>query len=76
MNALPVIHLQGRTLEVLATGDARVDLFSVTGAALGTLWEGKAGGSLKVSLEGVPSGLYIVKARVSGETVVRKINVR
>ena len=76
MNALPAIHLQGRTLEVLATGDARVDLFSVTGAALGTLWEGKAGGSLKVSLEGVPSGLYIVKARVSGETVVRKINVR
>ena len=76
LNALPVIHLQGRMLEVLALGDARVDLFSVTGAALGTLWEGKAGGSLKVSLEGIPSGLYIVKARVSGETVVRKINVR
>ena len=74
--ALPAIHLQGRALEVTASGNARVDLFSVTGAALGTLWEGEASGSVKVSLEGVPSGLYIVKAKVAGETVVRKINVR
>ena len=76
MPAKAAIHLQGRTLDVTVSGNARVDLFSVTGAALGTLWEGEAGGSLKISLDGVPSGLYVVKVKVLGETFVRKINVR
>ncbi|MBR4785902.1 MAG: T9SS type A sorting domain-containing protein [Fibrobacter sp.] len=70
------IHLQGRTLEIAGSEIARIDLFSVSGATIGTLWEGKASGSVKVSLEGIPSGLYVVKAKVSGETIVRKINVR
>ena len=70
------IHLQGRTLEIAGSEIARIDLFSVSGSTIGTLWEGKAGGSVKVSLEGIPSGLYVVKAKVLGETIVRKINVR
>lgn len=74
--AAPAVALHGRTLEIAGSEIARIDLFSVSGAAVGTLWEGKAGGSVKVSLEGIPSGLYVVKAKVLGETIVRKINVR
>lgn len=70
------IHLQGRTLDVAATGLARIDLFSVSGAALGTLWDGEIPGSVKISLEGVPSGLYVVKVKTADMTAVRKINVR
>ncbi len=74
--AAPAVSLHGRTLEIAGSEIARIDLFSVSGAAVGTLWEGKTGGSVKVSLEGIPSGLYVVKAKVLGETIVRKINVR
>ena len=74
--AAPAVTLHGRTLEIAGSEIARIDLFSVSGAAVGTLWEGKAAGSVKVSLEGIPSGLYVVKAKVLGETIVRKINVR
>ena len=76
MPVVPAIHLRGRTLEVSGTGSARVDLFSVSGATVGTLWKGKVGGSVKISLEGIPSGLYVVKVKTSGETIVRRINVR
>ena len=74
--AAPAVSLHGRTLEIAGSEIARIDLFSVSGAAVGTLWEGKTTGSVKVSLEGIPSGLYVVKAKVLGETIVRKINVR
>ncbi len=74
--ATPTVSLHGRTLEIAGSEIARIDLFSVSGAAVGTLWEGKTGGSVKVSLEGIPSGLYVVKVKVLGETIVRKINVR
>jgi hypothetical protein len=74
--ATPTVSLHGRTLEIAGSEIARIDLFSVSGATIGTLWEGKTGGSVKVSLEGIPSGLYVVKVKVLGETIVRKINVR
>ena len=70
------IYLQGRTLDVAATGLARIDLFSVSGAALGTLWDGEVTGSVKLSLEGIPSGLYVVKVKTADMVSVRKINVR
>lgn len=74
--AAPAVHLRGRMLEVSGSESARVDLFSVSGATVGTLWEGKVGGSVKISLEGIPSGLYVVKVKTSGETIVHRINVR
>lgn len=70
------VRLQGRSLQVTAVGEARVELFSVTGVKVKTLWKGVAQGALNISLGNVPAGLYVVKATVPGKTLLQKVNVR
>ncbi|MCQ2063461.1 MAG: glycosyl hydrolase family 8 [Fibrobacter sp.] len=70
------VRLQGRSLQVTAVGEARVELFSVTGVKVKTLWKGVAQGALNISLGNVPAGLYVVKATAAGKTLFQKINVR
>ena len=72
---VPTLKVHGRTLQANLNGMARVDLFSVTGSLVKTLWSGDAKGSVSVSLKGVPSGLYIAKVSALGATRMYKINV-
>jgi len=72
---VPTLKVHGRTLQANLNGMARVDLFSVTGSLVKTLWNGDSKGSVSVSLKAVPSGLYIAKVSALGATRMYKINV-
>lgn len=70
------LRQQGRSLQLTAVGEARVELFSMTGVKIRTLWNGMAQGSMNMSLDMVPAGLYVVKVTAPGKTLLQKVNVR
>lgn len=72
----PVVSLHGRVLQVSLSGMSRVDLISVTGVALRTLWNGDVMGNVGASLVDVPSGRYILRIQSAGSTWVQKLNLK
>ena len=74
--AAPVVSMHGRTLQVNYAGFARVDLFSVTGSAVRTLWDGNAAGSVELGLRGVPAGIYVVRVQTAAGLHMQKIRLQ
>ena len=78
LNALsvnaPKMTLAGRTLQVSATGKVNVDLISMTGAVVKSFSK-DANGSASVSLNALPSGLYVVRVMNAGATTLKKIKL-
>ena len=70
----PKMTLSGRTLQIDANGNVRVDLISMTGSVLMT-FDRQAKGSLNVSLKAVPNGLYVVRVKNAGVTSLKKIKL-
>ena len=70
----PMMTLAGRTLQLDVNGDVRVDLISMTGSVLKS-FDKNATGSVSVSLNGVPSGLYVVRVKNAGVTSLKKIKL-
>lgn len=66
---------QGRTLHVNAVGHVRVDMFSVTGTAVKTLWSGNVSGSMEMSLKGIPAGIYVLRVQTAGGSHMKKIRL-
>jgi hypothetical protein len=66
---------QGRTLHVNAVGHVRVDMFSVTGTAVKTLWNGNVSGSMEMSLKGIPAGIYVLRVQTAGGSHMKKIRL-
>jgi endo-1,4-beta-D-glucanase Y len=70
----PKMTLSGRTLQIVANGNVRVDLISMTGSVLKS-FDNHANGSLNVSLKSVPNGLYVVRVKNAGVTSLKKIKL-
>ena len=70
----PKMTLDGRTLRFNADGNVRVDLISMTGSVLKS-FDKDAKGSVSISLNGVPSGLYVVRVKNAGLTSLKKIKL-
>jgi len=70
----PKMTLAGRTLQVSATGKVHVDLISMTGAVVKS-FSRDAAGCASVSLNAVPSGLYVVRVMNAGATTLKKIKL-
>ena len=69
-----MMTLAGRTLQLNVNGDVRVDLISMTGSVLKSFGK-NATGSVSVSLNDVPSGLYVVRVKNAGVTSLKKIKL-
>ena len=70
----PKMTLSGRTLQIAANGNVRVDLISMTGSVLKS-FDRQVKGSLNVSLKAVPNGLYVVRVKNAGVTSLKKIKL-
>ena len=70
----PKMTLSGRTLEFSAKGDVRVDVISMTGSVV-TSFNKNATGSVSVSLNAIPSGLYVVRVKNAGVSNLKKIKL-
>jgi hypothetical protein len=73
--AVPAFAVHGRTLQVNYAGFARVDLFSVTGAAVKTLWKGSVDGTVSVGLQGIPGGIYVVRMHTQNGSTMQKVRL-
>ena len=71
---VPKMELSGRTLLLSVNGNVRVDLISMTGAVAKS-YDRSSTGSVSVSFDAVPSGLYIVPTRIQTriQILVKKI---
>ena len=47
----------------------------MTGAAVKTLWNGNATGSMGIALQGIPAGIYVVRAQTADGLQMRKIRL-
>jgi len=72
---VPAFSVHGRTLQVNYAGFARVDLFSVTGAAVKTLWKGHVDGTVSVGLQGIPGGIYVVRMHTQNGSTMQKVRL-
>lgn len=72
----PSIALHGRVLQLGFDGNARVDLLSVTGVHVKSLWDGSVTAGSNVSLAQIPSGTYLVRVQSQGANWVQKVNVK
>lgn len=72
---VPAFSVHGRTLQVNYAGFARVDLFSVTGAAVKTLWKGHVDGTVSVGLQGIPGGIYVVRMHTQNGSTMKKVRL-
>lgn len=68
--------LNGRTLQMNLMGNVRVDLFTVTGNVVKTLWNGTMNGSESISLQGIPSGTYVIRVNAPGLSQQQALKVR
>lgn len=68
--------LNGRSLQMNLDGVVRVDLFSVTGNVVKTLWNGTMSGSESISLRGIPSGIYVIRVNAPGLSQQQVLKVR
>lgn len=74
--AVAAISLSGRTLSLNYAGSVRADLLSINGQVVKPLWSGEMKGSASVSLQGIPSGLYLVRIQTASGVSVQKLKVR
>ena len=72
---VPAFSVHGRTLQVNYAGFARVDLFSVTGAAVKTLWKGHVDGTVSVGFQGIPGGIYVVRMHTQNGSTMQKVRL-
>ncbi|SHK27472.1 glycosyl hydrolase family 8 [Fibrobacter sp. UWB12] len=70
----PKMTLSGRTLQLETDGKVHVDLISVTGSVLKS-FDKDARGTVAISLNGVPSGLYVVRVKNANSAVLKKIKL-
>lgn len=70
------VKLQGRILQVNLSGMSRVDLISVTGVVLKTLWNGAVKDYISASLIDVPSGRYILRIQSANSTQIQNLNLK
>ncbi len=70
------LRLEGRTLQMSVNGKASVDLVSVTGNVVKKVWNGDAAGSVSVSLQNLPNGVYIVRIQDSKSMTMKKIHLK
>ena len=70
------LKLNGRMLEMNLSGKTRVDLMSVSGQIVKNLWNGNADGPVSISLENLPSGLYVARVQGASSTSVHKIHLK
>jgi hypothetical protein len=70
------LKLNGRVLEMNLSGKARVDLMSVSGQIVKNLWNGNADAPVSVSLENLPSGLYVARVQGASSTSIHKIHLK
>ena len=73
--AAPALSVYGRTLQLNFAGFAHVDMFSVTGAAVKSLWNGHADGTVGIGLQGIPAGVYVVRVQTASGSLMRKIRL-
>ena len=73
--AAPAVSMHGRTLQVNYAGHVRVDMFSVTGTAVKSLWNGNVSGGMEVSLKGIPAGIYVLRVQTAGGSHMKKIRL-
>ena len=76
VSAAPAVSMHGRTLQVNYAGKVRVELFGVTGAAVKALWNGNATGNMEFGLQGIPSGVYVVRIQTATSTMLQKIRLQ
>ena len=74
--AAPAVSVRGRTLQLNYAGFARVDLFSVTGSEVKSLWNGHAEGAVGIGMQGIPAGVYVVRIRTANSTSMQKIRLQ
>lgn len=75
-SALPAVSglkLDGRTLQMTVNGKASVDLISISGSVVKHLWNGDAKNTVEVSLQNLPSGVYMVKVQGVNHSSLQKI---
>jgi len=65
--------VNGRTLRMTLTEKTKVDLVSVTGNVVKSLWNGESAGSCEVSLRNLPSGVYIARIQNASSVTMQKI---
>ena len=70
----PKMSISGRTLLLNAEGKVHVDLISMTGSVLKS-YEKNSAGTVSFSLNGVPSGLYVVRVKNLGVTSLKKVKL-
>lgn len=70
------LKLNGRVLEMNLSGKTRVDLMSVSGQIVKNLWNGNADAPVSVSLENLPSGLYVARVQGASSTSIHKIHLK
>ncbi|MCF0223856.1 MAG: T9SS type A sorting domain-containing protein [Fibrobacter sp.] len=70
------VKLTGRDLQVSLSGKSRVDLVSVSGSVVKTLWNGNADSTLNFSLANLPAGVYVLKVQGLGKTQMNKIYLK
>ena len=70
----PKMSISGRTLLLNAEGKVHVDLISMTGSVLKS-YEKNSAGTVSFSLNGVPSGLYVVRVKNLGATSLKKVKL-
>ena len=70
----PQMFLTGRTLQLNAKGYLRVDVISMTGNVVKS-FDRNASGSVTVSLNGLPSGLYVVRVKNANLSTFKKIKL-
>lgn len=66
-------RMDGRNLQMTVNGKTSVDLVSVTGNVVKKLWNGTSAGAISVSLQNLPSGVYIVRAQNAKSMTMQKI---
>ena len=58
-----------------AVGHVRVDVFSVTGTAVKTLWNGNVSGGMEVCLKGILAGVYVLRVQTADGSYMKKIRL-
>jgi len=72
----PQVSLEGRLLQVKSEAPARIDLLAVSGTSIRTVWNDASRGNAGINLQGLPSGVYVVRIQTSNYTTVQKIHLK
>jgi len=70
--AAPRMAVSGRMVQIDVNGHVRLDLISMTGAVVKS-FERNGAGSVSVTFDGIPSGLYVVRVKNAGKIMMKKV---